>query len=122
MNEESREVSRCGDAADGLAFSGSPRTRTGSLKVGIRDVECERAGGWRVDARGSAEPLLEFGLCSVTGGSWLPAELSSLLIGGCGSGGGTPIVLGDADLPAEMCTKFALGVKLSVACWRFQIS
>lgn len=25
--------------------------------------------------------------------------------------GGTPIVLGDADLPAEMCAKFALAVK-----------
>lgn len=29
--------------------------------------------------------------------------------------GGTPTVLGEADLPAEMCSKFALGVKLIVA-------
>lgn len=50
---------------------------------------------------------------SVKGGSWLPAEVSRLLIGGCGKG--TPTVLGEADLPAEMCAKFALGVRLIVA-------
>lgn len=41
---------------------------TGSLQVGARAVECEMAGEWRVGARGSAEPLLKLGLCSVRGG------------------------------------------------------
>lgn len=95
---------------------------TGSLQVGARDVESERAAGWRVGARGSDEPLLELGLCSVMGGVGCRQSLSGFSLVDVEVEGGAPTVLGDADLPAEMCAKFALGVKLSVACWRFQIS
>lgn len=91
--------------------------------MGATAVECERAGEWRVGARGSAEPLLELGLCSVRGGVGYRQSLPGFSLVDVEVGGGwTPIVLGDADLPAEMCAKFALAVKLSVACWRFQIS
>lgn len=63
---------------------------TGSLQVGARDVESERAAGWRVGARGSDEPLLELGLCSVMGGVGCRQSLSGFSLVDVEVGGGLP--------------------------------